>query len=86
MTHTDSFNRFCAQPIGRAKLHLLDYAQTHTDAEGRRKLAQYLRQGSRLSIRAFAALTESTSPNTSDFTHLIEMKSELWETLNPCTA
>ena len=29
-THAESFERFAAQPVGRAKLYLLDYAQTKT--------------------------------------------------------
>jgi len=85
MTHTESFNRFCAQPIGRAKLYLIDYAQTMTDGRGRRQLYAYTKTASTLSIRTFAAQVESTQPNRADFTHLIEAKHNTWQDLSTFT-
>ena len=81
MTHEESFNRFCAQPIGRAKLYLIDYAQTHTDAPGRLRLSDYLAAASTLSIRSFAAQVESTQPNASDFEYQAAAKCDLWQAL-----
>ena len=77
MTHTESFERFAAQPIGRAELYLLDYAQTNTDGRGRRQLRAYTAAASALSIRTFAALVESTQPNADDFSYLIGIKYNL---------
>lgn len=77
MTHTESFKRFNAQPIGRAKLFLIDYAQTNTDGRGRRQLYAYTKVASELSIRTFAAMVESTQPNASDFGYLIGVKYNL---------
>lgn len=85
MTHTESFERFCAQPIGRAKLYLIDYAQTKADAATRSLLAQYLRTGSTLSLRTFAAAVESTQPNTADFEYLVKVKYNLWQNLSTFT-
>ena len=77
MTHDESFIRFCKQPIGRAKLYLIDYAQTKTDAPGRRQLRDFMSIASELSIRNFAAMVESTQPNASDFEYLIGVKFNL---------
>jgi len=81
MTHIESFNRFCAQPIGRAKLYLIDYAQTKANTDTRALLSDYLATGSTLSIRTFAAGVESTQPNRLDFGHLVQQKYNLWQEL-----
>ena len=74
--HTASFKRFCAQPIGRAKLYLLDYAQGR-DALTTRRMIDYLSIASELSIRTFASLVESTQPNGADFEYLVDIKYNL---------
>ena len=64
MTHTESFKRFTAQPIGRAKLYLIDYATT---VETKRAVQRLFNTATDMQLRTVAAMTESVQPNESDF-------------------
>lgn len=69
MTHQEYFNRFQAQPIGRAKLYLVDYA---TNAETMAAVQALFQVALPLKVRTIAAMTESTQPNTSDFLYTLK--------------
>lgn len=74
LTHNESLKRFSAQPIGRAKLYLLDYCNTKSDLPHKLILNDYLAKASDLSIRTFAAGVEAFQPNRSDFEYLLNQK------------